>query len=204
MKIFVGVANDQDFVPSDFFWSWEKMIKSYPYEMKRIEHSWSSIRNNLLVDAFLKSDCDICVKMDCDQKYPENYFEVMIPLVQKYKVIGPIIHNKWKKNRFVPLLFSENQYPARAHLINVVAQGVVEVPYSHSNLFCLREVWEKIPPPWYEYKVSADGLRKESEPDFDVLSKIKDAGYPIYTNTDMTVEHLVHMGIGREEFEKWY
>ena len=67
--------------------------------------------------------------------------------------------------------------------------GVLQVPYAHTNLFYKREVVENVPMPWYEAYMTDDGLNRANHVDFDVLDKIKKAGYPIYIDLDVRVGH---------------
>lgn len=161
-------------------------------------HPWDIVRNNRLIDQFLKSDADIFVKMDIDQVYPANYFMTMVPLVDQYKVIGPLIHDRWENNKFIPLAFQNSDY---GHLIpyDITGKsGIVDIPFSHTNLFYHREVLEKIPKPWYEAIATPDGLDRANHVDFSFLSKLKSAGYPIYINLDVEVEHLYTGRANRE------
>ena len=197
-RVFVGVCNSQENVSSRFFWSLWKINKTYPMFLRRATHPWDIIRNNVLIDAFLKSDFDIFVKMDIDQEYPEGYFEAMVPLVEKYKVIGPLIYDRWQQNNFMPLIFDGMDYPNLSKTDISGLSGVITKPYSHTNLFYTREVLEAIEPPYYEARLSPDGLNRANHVDFDFLDKIKAAGYSIYTNLDVEVKHLVEIPIGGE------
>lgn len=188
MKIFVGVCNSQYEVPDSFFWSFINIDCPYKIEVFRSKHPWDVIRNNRIIYNFLASDCDILVKMDIDQAYPSNFFTKFVPLVDRFKVIGPIIHDRWKENYFVPLMFENKEHPLKTMDFSCKT-GIVSVPYAHTNLFYAREVWEKIPKPWYEAKMSDDGLNRENHVDFDVLDKIKKAGYEIFIDLHTKVDH---------------
>jgi hypothetical protein len=201
-KVFIGVANSQEFVPAYFHWGWEKMVKPYEYTMERFDHSDCFIRNNQMIEAFLESDYDVMVKMDIDQKYSRGFLEKMVPLVEKYKAIGPLIHNKWRKKGYFPLMHMSNSFPYVSVPIPF-RSGIVEVPYSHSNLFLAREVLEKIDPPWYEGHFNAKGTGRTSDVDYTFIDKIKAAGYPVYINTDIEAKHLVLEYIDKEMSHKW-
>lgn len=200
MKLFIGCANSQEYVPAAFHWSWEAIRKPYPYEKRRFDHSDDIVRNNRIISEFLKSDCDILVKMDIDQQYPEGYFEYMVPYVEQFKVIGPLLHNKWRKSGYRPLMFQENDFPFLAESI-IDASGISDVPYSHTNLFYAREVLENIKPPWYVAEYTYDGTKRSSDSDFGFLDKVKTAGYKLYINTTVEVKHLVMEGVDSELFD---
>lgn len=142
--------------------------------------------------------------MDVDQIYPKNYFEVMVPLLEKYDVIGPMIFDRWKKNNYMPLCPSTT--PDSPHPFSSPRDGktgIQEVPYLHTNCFYKRKVLVAIPPPWYEAYLSPDGLRRANHVDYDFMKKIADAGFKIYVNNDMVVKHTALEGIDREFYEHW-
>ena len=205
MKLFIGVGNSQTTVPADFHWSWEEMEKPYDYVKVRFTKSDSVIRNNRMIRDFLRSDCDVFIKMDIDQVYPKDYFTVMVPLVEKYKVIGPLIHNKWRRNDYVPLLSEKNTFPiVRVKKRWAVEKnGILKIPYSHANLFCLREVLENITPPWCEVKYRDDNCALTINKDFAFADKILKQGYDIFINTNMEVGHLVEETVNAETHKRW-
>jgi hypothetical protein len=203
MKLYIGVCNSQEFVPADFFWSWENMVKPYNYVMVRFDHSDDVIRNNQMINRFLKSDCDIMVKMDVDQVYPPHYFEFLVPYTEQYKVIGPKIHNKWRSRGYVPLLFDTNNFPLMA-TPNLTLSGISEVAYPHTNLFYAREVLEKVAPPWYEAHHDEKGLKRTADVDCTFLDKIKAAGYKLYIDTTVEVTHLVLEGVDTKLHNRWH
>jgi SAM-dependent methyltransferase len=175
-----------------------------PVQVFRASHPWDVIRNNQIISTFLKSGADYLVKMDIDQTYPKNYFEVMVPLLEKHDVIGPMIFDRWKKNNYMPLCPSvtpDSPYPFSSP--HDGKTGIQEVPYLHTNCFYNRRVLEAIPPPWYEAFMSPDGLRRANHVDYDFMKKITDAGFKVHANNDMVVKHMTLEGIDREFYEHW-
>ena len=207
MKLFIGVCNSQPTVPSTFHWSWEAIEKPYPYEKVRFDQNEAVLRNNNMVSEFLKSDCDIMVKMDIDQEYPTNYFKVMVPLVEKHKLVGPLIYNKWRKNAYPPLLYVSNTFPlvrpTRDWMKDVDKDGMYKTPYAHTNLFYSREILEKIDAPWYEIGISEDGCSLTMNSDLSFIDKIIKLGYYTYINTNIEVGHLVEESIDSITYMKW-
>lgn len=202
--ILIGVCNSQDHIPSKFFWSFVSNLLTCPYPVTIAPggHPWDAVRNNAVIQIFLNSSADIFVKMDIDQVYPERYFESMVPLVGKYKVIGPLIFDRWPSNRFMPLLMKSHFGPHLTKYVPPSFKGVQEVPYNHTNLFYKREVLEAIQHdrPWYDPHIRPDGLDRMNHLDYTFLDKIKKAGYAIYTNFDVVVKHIASLPIGKEEF----
>lgn len=208
MKLFVGIKNSQDRVPSSFFWSFIYMT-SVPGLQVRVERSGSSrapIRHNYLLRTFLDSDCDCYVEMDVDQIYPCDYLQKMVPLIHEYKAVAPLIHDRQFSNGFMPLVFSDADIDKFVcSPIDITGKhGIIEVKYCHANIFLDREVAEKIEWPPYPGLLSDDGLQKKQHADFLFNDKIRQAGYKIYVNLDVEVEHIVEFPMNRKRHEKWH
>jgi len=205
-KIFIGVCNSQSRMPSDFFWSVIRQDDFVAQPMfARTVHPWDVIRNNQLLDGFLKSDCDYFVKMDIDQKYPPDYFKVMVPLIEKYKIIGPLIFDRWPAGNFMPLVnwFDLEQDSLLPHFELKGKSGIWNVPYLHTNCFFHREAVEAVPQPHYEARMRGDGLKRDNHVDITFMRKFVEAGYKIYVNLDVVVEHVAEMPVSREVYETW-
>jgi len=200
-KIFIGVCNSQEQMPSAFFWSMIGQVDFVAQPMfARAVHPWDVIRNNQLIDWFLKTDCEYFVKTDVDQVYPNDYFKRMVPLLDKYEVIGPLIFDRPYQSGFTPLV---NWLDSREHYDIKGKTGIEEVPYLHTNCFFRRDVLEKIPRPWYEVQMTADGMGRANHIDGTFMKKIPAAGFHIYLNYDVVVDHLATVPISRGVYERW-
>jgi hypothetical protein len=207
-KLFIGVKNSQDRVPASFFWSFVYMrsINGLHIRVVRSSSSRAPIRHNALLKAFLNSDFDYYLEMDVDQVYPPDYLQKMVPLIDEYKAIAPLIFDRQFSNGFMPLAFSDaniNRFTCVPIDISD-KQGVIEVKYCHSNIFLAREVAEKIEWPPYPGMLSDDGLQKKQHADFLFNDKIREAGYKLYVNLDVEVEHVVEFPMNRKRWEKWH
>jgi len=201
MKVFVGICNSQKWLPDKFVWSLMSIATIGEVLMSRGTHPWDVVRNNQLINEFLKTDADVFVKMDIDQEYPPGYFLKMLPLVEHYKVIGPLIYDRWQAGGFVPLAFRYHNYPKLEKYDISGLSGVHAIPYTHTNNFYAREVLKNLKPPYYEAFLRPDGLDRANHVDFTFLDKIKAAGYSIFCNLDVVVKHIADMPIGKDEHE---
>lgn len=204
MKIFLGVGQSQEWTHSQFSWSFLAAVTNagYPSQVMRGDQSWDEVRNNNMIDQFLQSDCDIFVKCDADQVYPVDYFRVMVPLTEKYSVIGPVIFDRAPKNGFLSLACTDKNDVLGSNVDLLNMRGIHEIPYTHANNFYAREVFENVKPPWFERELSEDGTHYANHVDYDFLDKIKDAGYRIMANCDVVVGHLVYIPLTRENVVK--
>jgi len=198
-KLFIGICNSQNIIPSEFFWSIIRLKSPIPVQFARAVHPWDVIRNNQLIHWFLESGCDYFVKMDIDQVYPEDYFIEMVPLIDKYKIIGPLIFDRWPAGGFLPLVnWAEGDvYDIKNN------SGVIEVKYYHTNCFFDRSVLEALAPPHYEAYLSDDGLKRRNHVDIHFMSKFTMAGFKIYANLDVCVKHIAEIHVDRGVYERW-
>ena len=204
MKLGIGICNSQETVDSAFFWTFMGIRHVCTIEAFRGNHPWDVVRNNQLIDKFLRSDCDYFVKMDTDQEYPANYFEVMVPLLETHDIIGPMIYDRHEFSNFMPLCFEhDKEKPLERGNPFDNRTGILELPYLHTNCFYNRYALEAIDRPWYEAFLSDDGLSRANHVDYSFMNKFTKKGYKIYINFDMVVEHQAKVGVSRNFYETW-
>jgi len=198
-------CNSQESVDADYLWSLLSNVFSYIEEGGKVYvwrggHPWDVVRNNAGIDAFLHAlDYDVMAKCDVDQWYPPNYFLDMAVLVEEYPVIGPVIYDRGQRSGFAALVVDK---PWGRFLDIDGHSGIHKFPYTHTNNFYAREVLEKIAPPWYVAELSEDGLKRANHVDYDFLDLIREAGYDIHTNCDITVEHITKVRVTKEFHQK--
>jgi len=206
-KLFIGIKNTQDRVPASFFWSFIYITPAPNVQVAivRSDNSRAPVRHNQLLKMFLEKEYDYYVEMDVDQKYPRDYFIKMVPLIDKYKAIAPLIFDRQLFNNFFPLVFED------ADIDNFTCKpmditdkyGIIETKYCHANIFLAREVVEKLGWPPYPGLLTDDGLDKKQHADFLFNDKIREAGYRIYVNLDVEVEHLAEVPVNRSVWGRW-
>lgn len=195
LRIFIVVCNSQEIIRSSMAWSLLDNVVTCPFEIQlfRSGHPISVVRNNQGIKEFLESDADIVVKMDVDQVYPRNYLRDMAILTKQYNVIGPVIYDRFPP--YTPIVCSDKNAVLESRIDITGRTGIKSYPYTHSNNFYTREVYESIVPPWYDAIMSPDGFDRINHTDYDMLDRIKAAGYKIYLNHDMVVGHTTNMTI---------
>jgi len=207
-KLFIGIANSEQSIHSAFFWSFIQIRRTCETVIFRASHADSNLRNNNLLNSFLESGTDYYIQMDTDQIYPPDYLEKMVPLIEEYSVIAPVIYDRWQSNRFFPLAYScldpETLGFKGSKVLDIKGKtGVEEVAWTHTNLFMKREVVEKLPKPIFNLYFTEDGLSKWKHTDHAVNEKIKNAGYKIYMNFDVVVKHIASVPVDAEVYERW-
>ncbi|MHA1962355.1 MAG: hypothetical protein ACW99U_19295 [Candidatus Thorarchaeota archaeon] len=140
------------------------------------------------------------VKMDIDQEYPQDYFTTMAPLALEYKVIGPEIYDRWEMNNFGILCFADKD-DITSWIDCSDAKGIQSYPYTHTNNFYAREVFNGLEMPWYDTQLTPDGFEKANHMDYDFLDKVKANGYEIHINHSVEVNHIF-LGKSNRDFYK--
>lgn len=202
--LFVGICNSQYKINSSFFWSVLGIKANFHVQFFRSKNKLSVIRNNEIIKGFLDSPFDYFVKMDVDQIYPSNYFKIMVPLIDKYKVIAPLIFDRWRLNNFCPLVFESIKYDNAVPMDITGKTGIEPVEYAHTNCFFHREALEAIKPPWHDIELSEDRMSIVNNGDRHFINKLNNAGYKTYVNFDVVVKHDPETGgIDRKFYERW-
>lgn len=205
-RIFVATGNSQPWCYSDYMWTMMREVAVYPgkVDLFRMTHSKPDIRNNRGVKAFLQSDADILVRMDLDQSYPDDFLVTMVPLVQEYKIIGPEIYDRWEQNDHRILCFSDYKPTPWDHWIDCTdASGIKAYPYTHTNNLYAREAVESVPLPWWNNPLTEDGCDQQNHPDFELLDKFREYGYPTYLNHNVEVYHLFIGRACNQYYRRW-
>lgn len=203
MHLFVACCNSQEMLHSKFVWSmFQNMNTPYSITMHRASHPWTTIRNNRAILEFIRSGADIMVKMDVDQIYPENYFLDMVPLVQTYGMIGPLIYDRHDQNDYKTLAFGNKDDVLGSWIDTHGEVGIAAYPYTHTNNFYTRELITCVEPPWYEFYPTKNGFEKGNHVDFDFLDKIKETGQRCWINHDVIVKHIAICPVDGDFYEK--
>jgi len=198
-KLGIGLPHTDKTVGSYFFDSWVVMEKPGFTYMRPPYTGYIGMdlaRNSLVKDA-LESGCSHLLMMDTDQVYPRDTITKL--LSHNKKVIGPLIHRRYPP--FDPVLYKgklgeyahvddEASYSGR--LIEVDATGCGCILYD-------MDVFLKIQPPWFEtYQLESGKLVGE---DINFCAKLRDAGFKIFVDTSIEIEHVATMGVNRSTHE---
>jgi hypothetical protein len=145
------------------------------------------------------------VKMDVDQVYPINYIDVMLPLLETHDIIGPMIFDRHESSEFMPLCFEhdpDEPWAKRGKPFDN-RTGIMELKYLHTNCFYNRYVFDNVKPPYYEARLSEDGLARANHVDYTFMRKLAKAGNKIFINFDVVVQHIAEVGVSREFHERY-
>lgn len=200
-KLGIGLPHTDKTVASYFFDSWVAMDKPDFIYMRPPYTGYIGIdkaRNALVLDAFT-SGCSHLLMMDTDQIYPPDTIPKL--LSHGVDVIGGVVHRRYIP--FDPIVYrggigeyvhvpDNEAYSGK--LIEVDATGCGCILYN-------MEVFTKIQPPWFEIYQLETG--KDVGEDIGFCAKLREAGFRIFVDTSIEIEHMSVMGVTRHMYE-WY
>jgi hypothetical protein len=126
----------------------------------------------------------------------------MVPWVDTYGVIGPLILDRNPDTGHMPLAF--NSHDVTRIMSDQIRWDVLEqkkpiqVPYTHTNNFYDKRVLAQVPPPWYEAVTDEDGTNRGNHVDYDFLDKVKKVSQ-VWLHCGVVVNHLFQKGVTRED-----
>lgn len=118
---------------------------------------------NHIVEEFLKTDCSHLLFIDSDTIPPRNAISKLLAANKEVvSALTPIVeHDEFRKN-------DSNGFYRKMNVVGVNDKHVNEfiglVPCKGAGSSCIlikREVFEKLPPPWYRFKYEDDNGKKE-------------------------------------------
>lgn len=156
----------------------------------------AKIRNSLVVNA-IENECTHLVMLDTDQLYfPDTLLKMINHNVD---VVGALVHRRYPP--FAPVLYRGKLHRYKnvpyeeaysGNLIEVDATGTGCILYN-------MDVFKVIDPPWFELVPGKDG--KPVGEDIRFCSKLKNAGFKIYVDTSIQLDHLTIFRVNRGTYD---
>lgn len=153
-------------------------------------------RNSLVTQAF-DNGCSHLLMMDTDQTYQAD----TIPLLLRHNkpVVACLVHRRYPP--FDPIMY-EGEFGEYKHMPDEVCFSGELVRVDAVGCGCVlydMEVFLKTKYPWFEtHELENKKLVGE---DIGFCKKLKDAGYKIYVDTSIKIEHITNMGVNRSFYE---
>lgn len=199
IKLGIGIPLTDDKVHSQFLDSWVLMDRP-DFTYLRPDHRGpiAEVRNRLVMEA-LENECTHLIMMDTDQEYPPNTITKLLAhdldavgalVYRRYPPFDPVVLRTGKNGGFIKLpeeeLFS-------GKLLEVDATGCGCIMFN-TNVFL------NVPYPWFEF-MPTEGRTAGMGEDIGFCVKLRDAGYGVFVDTSIEVEHLAVMSINRAAYE---
>jgi GT2 family glycosyltransferase len=157
---------------------------------------------NEIVQEFLDSDCDVLWFLDSDIAPPIHVMDLVALHVDKWKVAGAP-YPLWMvaPGAETPsIVFSAYDGIVESEDGTVKGIKMTAVPKSNSAiawvdglatgcLFIKREVVEKIPQPWFEFKFDPKTKKLKEGEDLGFCLKVSKLGYKFFTDFGMVCQH---------------
>ena len=199
VKLGIGIPLTDDKVHSQFLDSWVLMERpAFTYLRPDHRGPIAEVRNLLVLEA-LKSNCTHVIMMDTDQEYPYNTITKL--LSHDLDAVGALVYRRYPP--FDPVMLRSNdkggfiKVPEEemfsGELIEVEATGCGCVMFN-------TQVFETVPYPWFEF-MPAEGPTADMGEDIGFCIKLRNAGYQVFVDTAIEVEHLALMSVNRAAYE---
>jgi hypothetical protein len=154
-------------------------------------HSIERQRNLLARDAVFKLGADYVWFIDDDQLF--SGINVVAALRRLMDVNAPIVSGLTRlKKPGLPYSAVLEGPDGKPHPLETLTETVIDVTGVGS--YCMlvkREVFEKMPPPWYQFQFN---LSNELSEDFYFCEKARALGYKIKVHTAVILDHICHTG----------
>lgn len=153
-------------------------------------------RNSLVHQAF-ENGCSHLLMLDTDQMYPPD--TVMKLISHNQAVVGATVHRRYPP--FDPIML-RGDFGAYLRVPDeeCFSGGLVEVDATGCGCILYdMEVFIKVRPPWFEIYQLENG--KDVGEDIGLCSKLREAGFRIYVDTSIEIDHMTTMGVNRSFYE---
>jgi hypothetical protein len=195
-RLGLGIPLSFPFVPSAFFDSFVNLDKGEFIFLRSANGPLDSLRNSI-VEGAIEAGCSHLIMMDTDMTYPIDVITKL--LSHKLPVVGALCYRRYPP--FDPLMYRGeiNNFFTIEDWVN---GDLVEVDATGTGcLLCDMEVYYKIKPPWFEFPNNPDpNISGVVGEDIWFCKKLKDAGYKIFVDTEVSAGHLSTLEVTHQTF----
>ena len=195
----IGIPCSFPSVPIDFFRSFALMEKPSYTLIIKTNGPIDTLRNDIIEKAMAER-CTHVLMLDIDQVYPVDTIPKL--LSHNVSVVNAMVPRRYPPFDPIMLQLTSEGYKPMGYgdwedgeLVEVDDTGTGCILY---NL----EVFKKIPYPWFEFKKHPETGLVIGE-DVGLCQKLQAAGYKIYVDTSVEIEHLTIIKINKAMHKLW-
>jgi len=190
MKIMIAVLN-QDWVHSKLAETLLKIQAITKHELTFLFSNEKPIdyNRNMIVDKFLKTNCEILFMIDSDMVIPEDLLDMIKPghdvvsavvFTTKRGIPYPIIMKKSKDEKWFEPMLDPRDIIDEYTPVDCIGSGC---------FYIRRSVFDKIDRPVFRFQCAPDGRIKMGE-DYSFSKKVQAAGFKMTVATKFIVGHF--------------
>jgi GT2 family glycosyltransferase len=188
-------------IDAPFHISYMEMDKPVPYRYYRPYQphgpwrgSLADARNALVREAMM-AGCSHLLMLDSDQVYPKNTLTKLLQNIgqEEVDICGVSVHRRYDPFDVIMLKGEHGSYEPLPES-EWYDQGLVEVDATGTGCLMMKmEVFDDIDEPWFKWPAD------QSEPGEDIYfcGRARKAGFRIFVDTDLPVDHLIQFGVNR-------
>lgn len=201
-KLAIGFPLVNEMVRMNFFTSFCCMEKgAYTFLLPEFPHGpWAetlaNARNSLVQQAQFEG-CRQLFMMDTDQIYPPDTLTKLMS--HKKDVCGVRVHRRYPP--FDPIFLRKDKEKGYWRISDeeMFSGNLVEVDATGTGALLFNmEIFDKIEDPWFKFTIDSTGRTGE---DIYFCEKAKDAGFQIFVDTSIEVEHLATIAVNKSMYQ---
>lgn len=199
VRLGIGIPLTDDRIHSQFLTSWIQMEKP-DFVYMRPDHRGpiDEVRNLLVLDA-LENQCTHLVMLDTDQTYPRHVITRL--LSHDLDAVGALVYRRYPP--FDPVMYrarpDSNGYDHVPEK-EMFSGKLVEVDATGCGCVMFKtDVFHQVDPPWFVFH-PPKGEKMNIGEDIGFCAKLRRAGYKIFVDTSLEVEHLALMSVNRSAY----
>jgi len=202
IKLGIGLPLTDEKVYAQFLDSWINMdipLGEWVYLRPQFRGPIDQVRNYLVEDA-LNWGCTHLLMIDTDQLYPPDTVKRL--LAHDLDIVGAKVYRKYPP--YDPILV-RGSIPVFTHVSDEECESgeLVEVDSTGTGCILFKtEIFLNVERPWFKWDMPEfDGVAVMVGEDFYFCDKAKKAGYKIYVDTSLEVNHLALMEVNYSAYK---
>jgi GT2 family glycosyltransferase len=163
-------------------------------QLPGFEKDIADIRNRLVVDA-LNDGCTHLLTIDTDQVYPKDTIKKL--MAHDLDIVGGVIHRRYPP--FEPIL--KRWDIEKENYVNLPDEicysgDLVEVDATGCGCLLMKtEIFLNMEDPWFAFSHNHQGYPIGE--DINFCKKAKEAGYRVFVDTSIQIDHLTQFSVNR-------
>lgn len=184
----IGIPCSFPFVPVSFLYSF-LLMDLPPFTLVHADNGGIDALRNDIVEKSLQLNATHLLMCDTDQIYPVDTIRKL--MAHKLKVVGAKVNRRYPPFDPIIMRIENGAYVP----VDYEPESLVECDATGGGCILFdMEVFRKLPYPWFRFQKNPDNGMVIGE-DIGLCQDLKSAGYKIYVDTSIHVDHLTTLAV---------